>query len=59
MGKPVPDVPFPRVNDTEELNKLVGLYIAEGMRRGLIDIAKKAAPLVVLILSAVVWYVWR
>jgi hypothetical protein len=59
LGKPVPDVPFPRVNDTEELNKLVGLYIAEGMRRGLVDIAKKAAPVVGLLLSALVWYVWR
>jgi hypothetical protein len=59
LGKQVPDVPFPRVNDTEEVNKLVGLYIAEGMRRGLVNIAKKAAPAVVLLLSAVVWYVWR
>ena len=59
LGKPVPDVPFPRVNDTEELNKLVALYIAEGMRRGLMDIARKTAPVVVLLLSAAVWYVYR
>jgi len=59
LGKPIPDVPFPRINDTEELNRLVGLYIAEGMRRGLVDIAKKTAPVVVLLLSAAVWYMRR
>lgn len=57
LEKPVPDVPFPRVNDTEELNKMVALYIAEGMRRGLIDIAGRAVPFVALLLSIVVWYV--
>ena len=59
LSKPVPDVPFPKVNDTEELNKLVALYIAEGMRRGLMDIAQKAAPAVVLLLSVLAWYVRR
>ena len=59
LDKPVPDVPFPRVNDTEELNKRVAMYLAEGMRRGLIDIARKAALAVVLLMSAVVWYVRR
>lgn len=59
LDKPVPDVPFPRVNDTEELNKQVARYIAEGMRRGLIDIAKKAAPVLVLLVTIVAWYLRR
>lgn len=59
LGKPVPDVPFPRINDTEAVNELVACYVAEGMRRGLLSIAKKAAPVVVLLLSIVAWYVRR
>jgi hypothetical protein len=59
LGKPVPDVPFPRINDTAAVNELVSLYVAEGMRRGLLDIAKKAAPVVMALLAAVVWYMRR
>jgi ribosomal protein S12 methylthiotransferase accessory factor YcaO len=55
----VPDVPFPRINDTAAVNELVSLYVAEGMRRGLLDIAKKAAPVVMALLAAVVWYMRR
>ena len=57
LGKPVPNVDFPNINDAEALNEMVLCYIAEGMKRGLIDIAKKATPVVVLGLS-VVWYFW-
>lgn len=59
LGKPVPDVPFPRVNDTEAVNELVAQYIAIGMKRGLLNIAKKALPVVVLLVSTVVWYLRR
>lgn len=59
LGKPVPDVPFPRVNDTEALNELVAVIIAKGMKRGLLKIAKKAVPVVVLLVSTVVWYLRR
>lgn len=56
LGRPVPDVPFPRINDTAAVNELVSLYIAEGMRRGLLDIVKKAAPFLMALIAAVVWY---
>jgi hypothetical protein len=59
LGKPVPDVDFPNINDAEALNELVSCYIAEGMRRGLIDIAKKVTPVAVLGLSVAAWYFWR
>lgn len=59
LDKPIPDVAFPQINDAEALNEKIALYIAEGMRRGLLDLAKKAVPAAVLLLSATVWYLWR
>jgi len=59
LGKPIPDVEFPNINDADALNEKVSLYIAEGMKRGLIDIAKKIMPVAVLGLSVAVWYIWR
>lgn len=59
LGKPVPDVPFPRVNDTGELNKLVAVYSAAGMRTGLMDVARRAALVEALLISATVWYLYR
>lgn len=59
LGKPVPECSFPNVNDAEVLNEKISLYIAEGMRRGLIEIAKTAVSVAVLLLSAVVWSYWR
>lgn len=56
LGKPIPEVAFPRINDAEALNEKISLYIAEGMRRGLLDLAKKAVPVLVLLLAVVVWY---
>jgi hypothetical protein len=59
LEKPVPEVDFPNINDAEALNEMVLCYIAEGMKRGFIDIAKKATPVVVLGLSVAVWYFRR
>jgi hypothetical protein len=59
LGKPVPEVEFPNINDAETLNEKVQLYIAEGMKRGLIDIAKKVASVAVLGLSVAVLYFRR
>ena len=59
LGLPVPEVDFPKINDTEALKELLACYIAEGMRRGLVDIAKKATPVAVLGLSVAAWYFWR
>jgi hypothetical protein len=59
LGKPVPEVDFPNINDAEALNEMVLCYIAEGMKRGLIDIAKKVTPVVVFGLSVAVWYFRR
>lgn len=59
LGKPVPKEEFPNINDAEALKELISLYIAEGMRRGLVDVAKKATPVAVLGLSVAAWYFWR
>jgi hypothetical protein len=58
LGKAVPDVEFPNINDAEALNEMVQCYIAEGLKRGLIDIVKKVTPVVVLGLSIAAWYLW-
>jgi len=59
LGKPVPEVEFPNINDAEALHELVSCYISEGMKRGLIDIAKKVTPVAVLGLSVGFWYFRR
>jgi hypothetical protein len=59
LGKPVPDVPFPKVNDTEAVKELVSLFIMEGLRIGLLDITRRYMPFVVLLLSVGIWYKWR
>lgn len=55
LGKPVPECSFPNLNDTEALNEKISLYIAEGMRRGLLDVARIAVSVAVLLSCAVVW----
>lgn len=57
LGKEIPDVPFPRVNETEAVQEKVNLYIAEGYRRSMVKFARKAVPAVVVVV-AVVWW-WR
>lgn len=58
LGKPVPEVEFPNINDAEAVKELISCYIAEGLRRGLVDVARKATPVAVLGLSVAAWYFW-
>ena len=57
LGKPVPDVPFPRVNDSEALQELLTIVI----KRGLYNAFKRAVtftlPLAVLVLG--IWLLYR
>lgn len=57
LGKEVPDVGFPHVNETEELKERVFLALMLGVRRAAVRWAKMA-PLA-LIAMAVVWSSWR
>ncbi len=56
LGKPVPDVPFPRVNNSEALQELLTIII----KRGLYDAFKRAIrfalPLAVLALGIWIYY---
>ena len=57
LGKPVPDVPFPRVNDSEALQELLAIVI----KRGLYNAFKRAVsftlPLAVLVVG--IWLCCR
>lgn len=57
LGKPVPDVPFPRVNDTAALQELVNALITESYRRSAMRFLKKVAPVLVVLLAAIA--MWR
>ena len=53
LGKPVPDVPFPRVNETKAVQEKVQLYIEESLRRAAIRIGKQMIPVLVIFISLV------
>jgi hypothetical protein len=54
LGKPVPDVPFPRVNETEMVNEYVGEMIMVGVRNAVMRFLVYVA-VAFAITSAVVW----
>ncbi|TKA71390.1 hypothetical protein B0A55_04016 [Friedmanniomyces simplex] len=59
LGKPVPDVPFPRVNETLAVQEKIQLYIAESFKRTIMRMAKRAAPFVVLLCVVAALWTWR
>lgn len=56
LGKPVPDVPFPRVNETEVVQEKIQLYTAESFRRSALSFAKRAIPVMVVLVGVGVWW---
>lgn len=56
LGKPVPDVPFPRVNEAAALRELANRYIAEGYRRRFVSFMKRALSVLVAVLAISVWW---
>jgi len=56
LGKPVPDVPFPRVNETEMVNEYVGIVIKMGLVNTLKRWAIVATPVVA---GGVAWWWYR
>ncbi|KAK4962870.1 hypothetical protein LTR10_000497 [Elasticomyces elasticus] len=58
LDKPVPDVPFPRVNETLAVQEKIKLYIAESYKRTLIRFARRLVPLVVLMLAVMLVWAW-
>ena len=57
LGKPVPEVPFPRVNDTEALQELLSIVIKRGLYNALMRVIKYASPFAVLLV--VIWLLHR
>ena len=57
LGKPVPDVPFPRVNDSEALQELLAIIIKRGLYNTLMRTVKFTLPLAMLGLG--IWLYYR
>jgi hypothetical protein len=57
LGKPIPEVPFPWVNETKAVQEKVNLIIAESFKRAVVGFAKKAVPAFIAV-AALFWY-WR
>ncbi|KAK4504455.1 hypothetical protein PRZ48_005371 [Zasmidium cellare] len=55
LGKPIPDVPFPRVNETAAVKEKVSVYIANSYKRALRRMAVRVLPVVVVAVGVVVW----
>lgn len=51
LGKPVPDVPFPRVNDSEALQELLAIIIKRGLYNAFMRAVRFTLPLAVLTLG--------
>ena len=57
LGKPVPDVPFPRVNETAAIKEKAEAYIAESYKRSAITFVKRAVPVAVVMADVAAWWV--
>jgi len=58
LGKPIPDVPFPRVNETAAVQEKINLTIAESFRRSSVRFARRAVPVAVAAAGVWVWWTW-
>ena len=56
LAKPVPEVPFPRVNDSEALQELLAVVIRRGLWNSLRRVVRVLLPLVVVGLGVWVYY---
>ena len=58
-GKPVPDVPFPRVNETAAVQEKIDLYITESYKRSFVRFTKRSTPVFAVLLAMVAWWYMR
>ena len=56
LGKPIPDVPFPRVNETLAMQEKINLYIAESYKRSFMNSARRSIPMLAILLIGFAWY---
>lgn len=59
LGKPIPDVPFPIVNETLAVQEKINLYILESYKRTLIRFAKRAATITVALSAVLLFWRWQ
>ena len=56
LGKEVPEVDFPRVNDQKHIQEFQGLVARRSMRNGLWNVGRVLLP--VLAVVCAIWWVW-
>jgi hypothetical protein len=59
LNRPIPDVPFPRVNETAAVQEKVNLYIAQSYKRTLIKFARRSTPFLAILLADLIWRYFR
>ena len=59
MNRPVPNVAFPRVNETAAVQEKVGLYIAESYKRSAIKFAKRGIAFLAVLVAGLTWRLLR
>jgi hypothetical protein len=58
LGKDVPEVPFPRVNESAAIKEKVDLYLAVSYKRSVLQMANQGVPLVLLMGCAFCLWLW-
>ena len=56
LGKPVPDAPFPKLNETAVLEEKVNLIIGKSFKKSAVRYTKKLAPFAVIAVALAIWY---
>ena len=58
LGKPVPDCPFPGVNDREHMDEHLWIMAVRSMRNGLFNVGKYLVPVATAGVG-LGWWIWR
>ena len=56
LGKKVPEVVFPRVNDQKHMEEFLGILARRSMKNGLWNVGRVLLPIVVVMCAT--WWVW-
>ncbi len=56
LGKPIPHVPFPKVNDQDHMDEHLRIVAVRSIKNGLFNVGRYATPVVAVGLG---WWVWR
>ena len=56
LGKPVPDMPFPKVNDQEHMDEHMRIIAIRSMKNGLFNVGKYLVPIAAV---GIGWWIWR